>query len=115
MATSDNDNGTPYERARFYSHEEITQEQADRTAVLRAIVAQGPPFPWFHSTSYWPGKRQGVLDARLKFLQKFESGAGRPLTHQEAAALVKHAATVTSYVGTSCPPCRCLIWAWTRY
>ncbi|KAK4453917.1 hypothetical protein QBC34DRAFT_393758 [Podospora aff. communis PSN243] len=103
MATGDNGNGTPYERARFYSREEITQEQADRTAVLREVVAQGPPFPWYHNANYWPGKRQRALDKRLKFLQKFENDAGRPLTKQEAAAAVTHAATVTKYEGYATP------------
>ncbi|KAK0617315.1 hypothetical protein B0T14DRAFT_568829 [Immersiella caudata] len=89
MATGSNGDGSPYERARFYSHDEIVQERTDRAAALREIAAQGPPRPWYHLTNYWPGSSRKLLERRFNTLQRFEKDAGRPLTNREAFRLVE--------------------------
>jgi hypothetical protein len=100
MATGENGDGSPYERARFYSHDEIVQARTDRIAVLRGIAAQGRPRPWYHVGSWWPGAGRALLEHRFDALKRFERDAGRPLTNREALTIVHHMGEAESIVST---------------
>jgi len=85
MATSDNGDGAVYEPAKFYSHDQIVEEQKNNRDMMAAIVAQLPPFPFYLQVlgSSDETVRRGILE----ILETSSKDARRPLSQDEARQL----------------------------
>src|SRR4051794_33928847 len=99
MATSNNGDEPPREQARFYTHDEIVQSQpADRRAFFRKLVNEEPSKGLLYSIhrAVMPQRTRGHV---LRMVERAEVEVGRPLSDDEARALVALKAKLKADVG----------------
>jgi hypothetical protein len=101
MENSGDDDRASYERARFYSRDEIVDEQANSRAMLAAIVEQLPPLPFYLRRFESESKERREL---LNFLEVDAKAVGRPLTQEEARQLANYNYKVYKTVIAFLPP-----------
>jgi hypothetical protein len=99
MATGDNDD--TYEQARFYSRDEIVDEQANHKAMLVSVVEQLPPLPFYLRLFSSDTTRRSAL---VTILEKSSVFIGRPLSQEEARQLATYNSEVLEMVIAFLPP-----------